>query len=256
MQWFGKAVGGLLGAFAGPVGSLIGVLIGHQWDQNVAGGRGRRSVHAISQLFFEVAFEVMGQIAKVDGRVSEDEIRVARRIMQGMRLHEAQVQAAIEHFTLGKAAGYRLDARLAELASELRGRGDLARAFVQIQLQSAVGAGHVGAEKRQALWRVAHALGVTRAELAQIEAIVRGIGGGSAQPTAAESLAEAYRVLGVSAEASNDEVKTAYRRLMNQHHPDKLVARGLPESMVGVAEQKTHEVRTAYERVRTQRGFK
>jgi DnaJ like chaperone protein len=43
---------------------------------------------------------------------------------------------------------------------------------------------------------------------------------------------------------------------MNQHHPDKLVARGLPESMIGVAEQKTHEVRTAYERIKTQRGFK
>ena len=50
--------------------------------------------------------------------------------------------------------------------------------------------------------------------------------------------------------------KTAYRRLMNQHHPDKLVARGLPKSMIGVAEQKTHEVRTAYERIKTQRGFK
>jgi DnaJ like chaperone protein len=255
MQWLGKAVGGLLGAFAGPVGSLIGVLIGHQWDQTVAAGRGRRSVHAISRLFFEVAFEIMGSIAKVDGRVSEDEIRIARRIMQGMRLGDSEVQVAIEHFTRGKTHGYAFDARLAELVSELKGRGDLARAFVQIQLQSAVGAGHIGAEKRQALWRVANALGVTRAELAQIEAIVRGIGG-SAQPSPAASLAEAYRVLGVSTEASNEEVKTAYRRLMNQHHPDKLVARGLPESMIGVAEQKTHEVRTAYEKIKTQRGFK
>ena len=80
--------------------------------------------------------------------------------------------------------------------------------------------------------------------------------GGAAQPTSAQSLEAAYRVLGVSAQASNDEVKTAYRRLMNQHHPDKLVARGLPKSMIGVAEQKTHEVRTAYERIKTQRGFK
>jgi DnaJ like chaperone protein len=199
----------------------------------------------------------MGQIAKVDGRVSEDEIRVARRIMNGMRLTDPQVQAAIHHFTRGKAHGYAMEARLAELAGELRGRGDLARAFVQIQLQSAVGVGHIGAEKRQALWRVANALGVTRAELAQIEAIVRGIGSaGGTQPTLAESLTDAYRVLGVSAEAGNDAVKTAYRRLMNQHHPDKLVARGLPESMIGVAEQKTHEVRMAYERIKTQRGFK
>jgi DnaJ like chaperone protein len=254
MQWLGKAVGGLLGAFGGPVGSLIGVLIGHQWDQTVGAGRGQRSVQAISRLFFEVAFEVMGAIAKVDGRVSEDEIRIARRIMQGMRLGDAEVQVAIEHFSRGKARGYEFDTRLAELASELKGRSALARAFVQIQLQAAVGAGAVGTEKRQALWRVANALGVTRAELAQIEAIVRGVGSG--QPSPAESLAEAYRVLGVNAEASNDEVKTAYRRLMNQHHPDKLVARGLPQSMSGVAEQKTHEVRIAYEKIKTQRGFK
>ena len=128
----------------------------------------------ISRLFFETTFEVMGQVAKVDGRVSEDEVRVARRIMQGMRLTDAQVQSAIEHFTRGKSADYPLDARLAALAEQLGNRSDLARAFVQIQLQSAIGAGNVGADKRQVLWRVANALGVSRAELAQIEALIRG----------------------------------------------------------------------------------
>jgi DnaJ like chaperone protein len=258
LQWFGKGIGGLIGAvIAGPVGSLLGVLVGHQLDQNMSVKSGRRSVREISRLFFETTFEVMGQIAKIDGRVSEDEVRVARRIMHGMRLTDVQVQSAIEHFTRGKSADYPLDVRLAELAAQLGGRSDLARAFVQIQLQSAIGAGNVGADKRQALWRVANALGVSRAELAQLEAVVRGFErGGAAQPTPAQSLEDAYRVLGVTPQASNDEVKMAYRRLMNQHHPDKLVARGLPKSMVGVAEQKTHEVRTAYERIKTQRGFK
>jgi DnaJ like chaperone protein len=256
MQWFGKGIGGLIGTLvAGPVGTLVGVLVGHQWDQNKSSVRG--SVREISRLFFETTFEVMGQVAKIDGRVSEDEVRVARRIMQGMRLTDDQVQNAIEHFTRGKSAAYPLEARLGALEKQIRGRADLARAFMQIQLQAAIGAGHVGAEKRQALWRVASALGVSRAELAQLEAIVRSFAaGGGAQPTGAQSLEAAYRVLGVTPQASNEEVKTAYRRLMNQHHPDKLVARGLPQSMIGVAEQKTHEVRTAYERIKTQRGFK
>jgi DnaJ like chaperone protein len=255
MQWLGKGIGGLIGAFFGPVGSLVGVLIGHQWDQSKNGARGG-SVREISRLFFETAFEVMGHVAKIDGRVSEDEVRIARQIMHGMRLNDEQVQYAIEHFTRGKNADYPLDSRLAALAEQIGG-GNLARAFVQIQLQAAVGAGNVGAEKRQALWRVASALRVSRAELAQLEAIVRGFTAGKgAATTSAQSLQSAYRVLGVKAEASNEEVKTAYRRLMNQHHPDKLVARGLPKSMIGVAEQKTHEVRTAYERIKTQRGFK
>jgi DnaJ like chaperone protein len=256
MQWFGKGIGGLIGGvIAGPLGSLLGVLVGHQFDQSVGGRSG--SVREISRLFFETTFEVMGRVAKIDGRVSEDEVRVARRIMQGMRLTEAQVQSAIEHFTRGKSAEYPLDARLAALAEQLGGRGDLARAFVQIQLQAAIGAGNVGADKRQLLWRVANTLGVSRAELAQLEAIVRGFErGGAPAPTPAQTLDEAYKVLGVAPQAGNDEIKIAYRRLMNQHHPDKLVARGLPQSMIGVAEQKTHEVRTAYERIKTQRGFK
>jgi DnaJ like chaperone protein len=255
MQWLGKGIGGLIGAFFGPVGSLLGVIIGHQYDQS---GSGRGRARDISRLFFETTFEVMGQVAKVDGRVSEDEVRVARLIMQGMRLNDAQVQSAIEHFSRGKRADYPLDGRLATLAERLHSRADLARAFVQIQLQSAIGAGDVGADKRQVLWRVANALGVSRAELAQLEAVVRGFmhHGAPAQQSSALSLEDAYRVLGITAQATNDEVKTAYRRLMNQHHPDKLVARGLPQSMIGVAEQKTHEVRTAYERVKTQRGFK
>ena len=258
MQWFGKGIGGLIGAaIAGPVGSLLGVLVGHQWDESMSGGR--RSVREIGRLFFEVTFEVMGQVAKIDGRVSEDEVRVARRIMQGMRLTELQVQSAIAHFTLGKRSDYPLQERLAELAQAVGGRTDLARAFVQIQLQSAVGGGVVGTDKRQALLRVANALGVTRVELEQIEALVRGFassGSGAAEPTHTERLANAYSVLGLESSASNEAVKTAYRRLMSQHHPDKLVARGLPASMAGVAEQKTHEVRKAYETIKTQRGFK
>lgn len=259
MQWFGKGIGGLIGAVvAGPVGSLIGVFLGHQWDTSIAAGRrGHGSARAISRLFFEVTFEAMGQVAKVDGRVSEDEVRVARRIMQGMQLSAEQVRSAIEHFTRGKSADHPLAARLDALAAQIGDQADLARAFVQIQMQAAVGAGTVGAEKRQTLWHVASALGVSRAELAQIEASVRSFEQrGAARQTPPQSLDDAYRALGVSSQASNDEVKTAYRRLMSQHHPDKLVVRGLPESMIGVAEQKTHEVRAAYERIKTQRGFK
>jgi len=257
MQWLGKSIGGLIGAaIAGPFGSLLGILLGHQWDQNFSRSA-RGSAREISALFFTVTFEVMGQVAKVDGRVSEDEVRVARRIMHGMRLSDDQVRTAIEHFTRGKGRDYPLAERLEALAAQIGHRPDLARAFVQIQLQAAVGAGVIGAEKRQVLWQVASALGVSRAELAHLEAIVRGAGGRSAaRPSPRESIADAYRVLGLTERASDAEVKKAYRRLMSQHHPDKLVARGLPQSMAGVAEQKTHEVRAAYERIKTLRGFK
>ena len=259
MQWYGKALGGIIGlVVAGPWGSLVGAFLGHQIDQGggafLRGGR-RESTRLISQLFFEVTFEVMGRVAKIDGRVSEDEVRAARAIMHGMRLTPAQVDEAIERFTRGKRDDYPLAERLDALDRQLGG-GDLARAFVQLQLQAALGAGPIGPEKRQLLWHVASTLRVSRAELAQIESFIRAHGAHGSHAAQAESLDDAYRVLGVGADASDDEVKKAYRRLMNRHHPDKLVARGLPESMIGIAEQKTHEVRAAYERVKALRGFK
>jgi len=260
MQWFGKAVGGIIGLVAaGPIGSVLGVLLGHQLDEGGARLRRRPSSRQISQLFFEVAFEVMGQVAKVDGRVSEDEVRVARGIMHGMRLSDEQVRGAIDCFTRGKSADYPLAERLGQLGRQIGDRAELARAFVQIQLQAALGAGPIDTYKRQLLWSVASALRVSRAELAQIESLLRAHGRGEQRAAArseAEAVEQAYRVLGLASQASNDEIKKAYRRLMSRHHPDKLVARGLPESMAGVAEQKTHEVRSAYEKLRAQRGFK
>jgi DnaJ like chaperone protein len=256
MQWFGKALGSILGfAAGGPIGSLLGLALGHRFDEGGFAFTRAGSVQQISQLFFEVTFEVMGHVAKVDGRVSEDEIRVARQIMHGMRLSEQQVKWAIEAFTRGKEPNYPLPERAGRLAEQIGGRSALARAFVQIQLQAAIGSGPIGNEKRHLLWRVASLLSVTRAEVAQIESFVRGYAGG-ARADHGVSLEDAYRVLGVTPEASNDDVKRAYRKLMNQHHPDKLVARGLPKSMVGVAEQKTLEIRGAYEKIKTRRGMR
>jgi DnaJ like chaperone protein len=73
---------------------------------------------------------------------------------------------------------------------------------------------------------------------------------------AVDRVAQAYEVLGVARTASDAEVTKAYRRLMNQNHPDKLVAKGLPESMMKVAEEKTRQIRAAYELLRAARGMK
>lgn len=261
MQWFGKTLGGILGfAAAGPFGSLLGVIVGHQFDHGFAGrpglGRPAPATEQTTRFFFQATFEVMGNVAKADGRVSEAEIRVARRVMHTMQLSPEQVSAAIEFFTAGKSPSFPVAERLAELKRQLSGRRDLARAFVEIQMQAAIGAGQLERSKRRLLWRVADGLGIGRVELAQIEALTRAHQQRGKGESDAMRLDAAYRVLGVSGESSDGEVKTAYRRLMNQHHPDKLLSRGLPESMVTLAEQKTYEIRAAYEQVKAHRAFK
>lgn len=266
MLWIGKVVGGALGyAAAGPfrlVGVALGVMLGHQFDLRLSAGnatpeRADFGSEKIQQLFFEMTFTLMGHVAKVDGRVSEEDIRVARRLMHSMALSPEQVQQAIAYFSAGKSQEFRRSESLKRLHDRLRGRRDLIRAFMEIQMQAALAAGSLSKAKRELLWTVARFLGMGRVELAQVEALIRARQfRDRGEPDKKVGLEDAFGVLGLDPGASDQDVKTAYRRLMNQHHPDKLVARGLPQAMMRVAEEKTQEIRAAYERVKTHRGFK
>ncbi len=267
MAWQGKALGAVIGFAlgAGPVGALIGAFIGHQFDVRVERRPRRGRIGAadpieIRHAFFDATFRVMGHLAKADGRVTPGEIKAARAMMSELRLGESEIDRAIGLFTEGKAPDFPLAATLRHLYSLCADRPDLCRMFVQIQLQTALRGGSLNAAGRSVLGRVAAELGVSSFELLHMEALLRmsaaaGQAPGTAAPTRAR-LAEAYEVLGVAASATDAEVTKAYRRLMSQNHPDKLVAKGLPESMMKVAEEKTRQIRAAYELVRDHRGIK
>ena len=99
--------------------------------------------------------------------------------------------------------------------------------------------------------RVARGLGLSEADVERIEAMLRGSTGAAGAATA--RIDDAYATLGVEPEASDAEVKKAYRRLMSRHHPDKLASRGMPESMRPVAEERTREIRRAYDAIKKHR---
>src|SRR6185436_2284114 len=266
MVWQGKALGALIGVVAaGPVGALFGTFIGHLFDVQAESVRGDDANDAAStaspaqvqEAFFRATFLTMGHLAKADGRVSEDEIRAARAMMSEFRLGEREVQLAIELFTQGKGRDFPLEPLLSELRQLCRQRPDLCRMFVQIQLQTALWGGGLNNAAREVLARVCAALGISAYEVVQMEALLR-MQQASYRPEArpaVDRVAQAYEVLGVARTASDAEVTKAYRRLMNQNHPDKLVAKGLPESMMKIAEEKTRQVRAACELLGEARGM-
>jgi DnaJ like chaperone protein len=269
MKWIGKVAGGLLGALAlGPIGAALGVLLGHQFDE--LGGPAYAStpdeLAAIGERFFRATFRVMGYLAKADGRVSEQEISAARAVMSELRLNAAQVQEAIACFTAGKLAGFDLGAELAGLSSACRGRPDLTRVFLEIQVRAALAGNDLEGPVRPLMGRIAAALGISGLEYAHIEAVLRiqrgafrraGAGAGAGSSAArGGGLEEAYRVLEISAATSDEEVIKAYRRQLHRHHPDKLKANGLPESMMAHAKQRTQQIIEAYELIRARRGMR
>jgi DnaJ like chaperone protein len=261
VSWWSALIGGTLGfVIGGPIGAILGAALGHlageapEWAR-LAGtyNPGER----IQTVFFTATFSVMGHIAKADGRVSEHEIAAARAVMAQMNLNAAQREAAIRLFTEGKQADFDLEGVLAQFRTECRHRLDLFRVFIEIQLHAALADGSIDAAERRILHIICDRLGITRAEFARIEQMARAQhGAGGARPSARTSLAQSYKVLGVGRDATDAEVKKAYRRLLHQHHPDKLVAKGLPEEMMEVAKEKTRQVIAAYDRVKEARGMK
>lgn len=197
----------------------------------------------------------MGHIAKADGRVTERAIQAARTTMEYLQLSEREIAYAIELFTDGKRADFPLDAVLCQLHALCRDRQDLRRAFIQMQIQAALWAGALNATSRRLLQRMCRALDLRTYELVCIEALLR-LRSSSAAPRVPQRVTAAYALLAVPATASDTEVVKAYRRLMNQHHPDKLMARDASPVAVAAAQEKTRRIRRAYEIVRDARGLK
>ncbi len=255
MQWTGKLVGGALGAFFGPLGLAVGAAIGHGYDSGALGAPRRPP----AEQFFRSTFRVMGHVAKADGRVSEREIEAARSVMQGLRLGAGQVQAAIAHFTAGKQPEFDLDVELAELRSACGAHPEILRVFLEIQLRFALAGSDMVGAARVRVTRVAQGVGVDVGLLARMEAAMRGgdprAAGRGGQAGVEAGIAAAYRTLEVDPDITNDELTKAYRRLMSRHHPDKLKANGLPDSMQEHAKQRTQAVREAYELLRERRGM-
>jgi DnaJ like chaperone protein len=258
LRWTGKVVGGFLGLLAlGPFGALLGVLLGHQLD-DAAEAPPPGSPAEFGEQFFRIAFRVMGYLAKSDGRVSEREIAAARAVMRELHLDGAQEHIAMACFTAGKHPGFDLDRDLALLRQACFGRPDLLHIFLQIEVRAAIAGNDLEGPVSAILVRVASQLGISRLELAHIEAALRiGRDRFARAPTsdAGQQLTEAYRVLETAPSASNEVVVKAYRRQLSRHHPDKLKANGLPESMIGHAKERTQQIIEAYELIRVQRGL-
>jgi DnaJ like chaperone protein len=260
MQWKGKVIGGIFGSFLGPVGTALGVLLGHQYDRyqeldDEAGDGGDPQL--ISAVFFRSTFAVMGCVAKADGRVSESEIQAARGIMRHLRLTADQVQAAIRFFNEGKQPGFELERAVRELRQVCGRRHQLLRYFVEIQMSAALQGSNLQGPGRLLVQRVGQWLGLSGFEMAHLEALLRIQAGVRPEvPNRTGALvSDAYQVLQIEATATDAEVVRAYRRQMSRNHPDKLVANGLPPSMMEIAKEKTQRIREAYEVIREHRGL-
>lgn len=259
MAWWGKALGGAFGfMIGGPLGALMGIAFGHSFDRGLAasgGGEWKAEQERIQAAFFTATFSVMGYIAKADGRVTTEEIRLAEAVMDKLGLSAEMRDSAKKLFNEGKSPDFPIGEIMQQFRQETHRRTTLIQMFLEIQLQAAYADGVMHPAERTALVDICGHLGIPVSQLDRLEEMLRaGFGRAGYAPDRDEtSLEDAYRLLGVGKTISDAELKKTYRRLMSQHHPDKLVAKGLPEQMIEDATEKTQQIKAAYELIRKSR---
>jgi DnaJ like chaperone protein len=277
-RWWGKLLGCFFGyLMAGPAGSLFGVLIGNFFDRGLAAHFSRPHWHyreekreAVQKIFFEAVFTVIGHIAKADGRISENEIQMAEQLMVEMSLNQKQKILAKNYFTEGKKNTFDLTRIVGLLHNTCNDNEELLKLFMDIQYRAAQVDG-LSANKLQVLNSIFKQLGF--APLHQQYRFYEDFGHRSSNSSQKQqnygssnqrhynqsqedySLNQSYALLEIKPSASKQEVKRAYRRSISRNHPDKLIAQGLPEQMIKIANDKTQKITKAYEQICASKGW-
>ncbi len=264
MYW-GKIIGTLAGlATLKPLLAAAGFLLGHQFDRGFAERYQRireqdERVVSLGDSFVRALFRCMGHLAKIDGRVTEDEIRAARAVMHRIGLGPAQIRNAIACFNDGKKPGFDPVAEAGRLARSGARKAEERRVFVRLLLEVSLSKSGLAREERAVIWDICTALGIGRVDLAQLEAMIRAQKGFRQSPAGdvdAAKLSAAYQTLGIDATATNAEIKTAYRRLMNRSHPDKIAATNPGADALAEADRRTRELLAAYELLKVRRSIR
>jgi DnaJ like chaperone protein len=245
----------------GSAGLLVGLGVGFLL-RGLARSAALSGLQAVQSSFLETTFAVMGAVCKADGVVTHDEIRVTEEIFARLGLSPELRERGKEAFRRGKEPEFDLEAAVDQFARAARGATALHQLFLQIQLSAVAADGQVHPAERELLVRVARRLGLGEIDIARLEALLRAAASGAAAPGPSgrpgappprQRLEDAYAALGVKPEASEGEIKSAYRKLMRDNHPDRLTAKGLPENMRALAEERAREINVAYDLIKQAR---
>ncbi|HPZ16328.1 MAG TPA: TerB family tellurite resistance protein [Sphaerochaeta sp.] len=253
MAWLGKLIGGWAGFFfGGPLGMIAGIAFGHMFDKaGTVPKQQRGSVSSLEQrqmLFFVGAFSMLAKIAAIDGSVSSSErSRVIAFIRNDLRLGKEQEELALRIFDTAASSEESFDRLALQFGQTFRYEPNILQTMVDILVQVAAADGTVTLAEQALINRAAQIFGIAATYVDHL--IAR-------YSPKADPYEKAYSILGVDKSATDDQVKSAYRKLSREFHPDALAAKGMGEEFTAHATAKFREIQGAWETIKDARGIK
>lgn len=240
MSVWGKILGGAAGfALGGPLGALIGAVAGHAVDSM----RRPRDEDQTKSIAFTIAVIALGaKLAKADGVVTRDEVAAFKRVF---RIPQEEVQNVSRVFDQARKDASGFEPYAQQVARMFRGNPAVLEELLYCLAYVARADGQVHPHEHEFLTKVAEIFGLDRAAFERITALQAGAGE-----------ADPYSVLGVPRDMTDDELKSAYRKLVRENHPDRLTAQGMPEEFVQVANERLAEINAAWDRIQAERGIR
>jgi DnaJ like chaperone protein len=255
-----KYVGLVLGYMVlGFIGALLGFFIGGSFDRARElgiGGINPLNTKQRQQVFLETVFILMGKLAKADGHISQHEIDHVEDFIKKAGMTSEHRQEAIRLFKQGAEKGFdtkdTIDRFMDACGQTLHLRQTLLMYLTVIGLAD----GKLDNAERHVLENIASQIGYSKAEFNRIlDSVLNQAQFASHQNDPKTALADAYKALGVSEQNTDQQIKRAYRKLMSEHHPDKLMGQGVPEDMIKVATEKAKEIQLAYDLIKKHRSI-
>ena len=254
MGWFGKLTLGSLGLLVGgPLGAIAGAALGHVLvDKKIDfTGQATRSIpgpqygyaEQTQAAYFISLFSILGKLSKIDGVVSRDEIAVVQDFINGLPMDEREKQFARQVFNEAKNSRYAIEDFAAQLYQALNSQPALLLSFFNLLFKIAAADGTLHPAEETALKSIQTIFNISDQQFEDIKSAYF------------QDLDKYYKMLNCTPASSNEEIKSGYKKLVKDFHPDTIISKGLPEEFIDFASTRFREIQESYEKIRQERGF-
>ena len=254
MGWFGKLTFGSMGLlFGGPLGAIAGAALGHvlvdkKIDLAAQAGRAIPEpqfgyAEKTQAAFFISLFSILGKLSKIDGVVSREEIAVVQDFINGLPIDETEKQFARQIFNEAKDSPHAIDDFAVQMYSMVQNQPALLVSYFDLLFRIVAADGTFHPAEEAALKRVKEIFHISDRQFEDMKAVYF------------DDLAGHYKTLNCTPESTNEEIKSSYKKLVKDFHPDVIISKGLPEEFIDFASDRFREIKDSYEKIRQERNF-